>query len=96
MWFGIDDSSTSVHFPVYGSVTRIPAGWAGLGPQDGATPPMMTFSLDSAFYVFNLVANWAYTRWEVLNVATALVFCMMSNSFIVVCALDVCGLVVTS
>ena len=26
----------------------------------------MTFSLDSAFYVFNLVANWAYTRWDAI------------------------------
>jgi hypothetical protein len=66
MWFGIDDSSTSVHFPVYGSVTKVSEGWAGPGPQDGATPPLMTFSLDSAFYVFNLVANWAYSRWEVI------------------------------
>jgi dipeptidase len=66
MWFGIDDSSTSVHFPVYGSVTKVSQGWAGLGPQDGATPPLMTFSLDSAFYVFNLVANWAYSRWDAI------------------------------
>jgi dipeptidase len=65
-WFGIDDSSTSVHFPIYGSATRIPDGWSGLGPQDGATPPMMTFSMQSAFYVFNLVSNWAYTRWNVI------------------------------
>ena len=26
LWFGIDDSSTSVHFPIYGSSTRVPAG----------------------------------------------------------------------
>ncbi len=66
MWFGIDDSSTSVHFPVYGSVTTVSKGWAGLGPQDGVTPPLMTFSLDSAFYAFNLVANWAYSRWSAI------------------------------
>ncbi|CAE7830076.1 unnamed protein product, partial [Symbiodinium microadriaticum] len=66
LWFGIDDSSTSVHFPLYGSATRIPQGWAGKGPQDGVTPPMMDFSLDSAFYVFNLVANWAYSRWDAI------------------------------
>lgn len=66
LWFGIDDSSTSVHFPLYGSVTRISSGWAGLGPQDGVTPPMMEFSLQSAFYVFNLVANWAYSRWDAI------------------------------
>ena len=26
----------------------------------------MTFSLDSAFYVFNLVANYAYSRWDAI------------------------------
>ena len=66
MWFGIDDSSTSVHFPVYGASTKVSQGWAGPGPQDGATPPLMTFSIDSAFYVFNLVANWAYSRWDTI------------------------------
>mmetsp|Transcript_26971 Transcript_26971/g.45489 ORF Transcript_26971/g.45489 Transcript_26971/m.45489 type:complete len:164 (-) Transcript_26971:233-724(-) len=27
---------------------------------------MMQFSLDSAFYVFNLVSNWAYSRWDAI------------------------------
>ncbi len=27
---------------------------------------MMKFSLRSAFYMFNLVANWAYTRWDLI------------------------------
>jgi dipeptidase len=63
MWYGMDDSSTSVHIPIYGSITRIPEGWAGQGPQDGVPSPMMTFSLNSAFYVFNLVSNFAYYRW---------------------------------
>jgi dipeptidase len=66
LWYGIDDSSTSVHYPLYGSATRISKGWAGLGPQDGVTPPLMKFSLDSAFYVFNLVANFAYSRWNAI------------------------------
>lgn len=66
LWFGMDDSSTSVHIPIYGSATRISEGWAGPGPQDGVTPPLMTFSLDSAFYVFNLVADFAYHRWDLV------------------------------
>ena len=41
--FGVDDSSTTVHFPVYGSATRIPASFAGQGAQDGVVPPMMHF-----------------------------------------------------
>jgi len=66
LWFGVDDSSTTVHFPIYGSATTVPSTFAGKGPQDGVTTAMMTFSLQSAFYVFNLVANWAYTRWDLM------------------------------
>ena len=66
LWFGVDDSSTTVRFPIYSSATRVPESFAGRGPQDGVTPPMMKFSLDSAFYVFNLMANWVYTRWDLM------------------------------
>jgi dipeptidase len=66
LWFGVDDSSTTVRFPIYGSSTRVPEAFGGKGPQDGVTPPMMKFSFDSAFYVFNLVANWAYSRWDLI------------------------------
>ena len=27
---------------------------------------MMEFNIHSAFYVFNLVANWAYARWDLI------------------------------
>ena len=66
MWFGVDDSGTTVRFPIYGSATRVPPAFAGQGAQDGVVPPMMEFSLQSAFYVFNLVANWAYSRWDLI------------------------------
>jgi dipeptidase len=64
LWFGVDDAGTTVRFPVYGGNTMVPPAFAGKGKQDGVTPPMMEFSLDSAFYVFNLVANFAYPRWN--------------------------------
>jgi dipeptidase len=64
LWFGVDDAATTVRFPVYGCATTTPAGWGGQGPQDGVVPPVMTFSMDKAFHVFNLVANWAYPRWQ--------------------------------
>jgi dipeptidase len=66
LWFGVDDSATTVRFPIYGCSLKVPASFAGKGPQDGVVSPMMTFSLDSAFYVFNLLANWAYTRWSLI------------------------------
>jgi len=66
LWFGVDDSSTTAHFPIYGSATSVPASYAGKGPQDGVTPPVMFFNMQSAFTIFNLVANWAYSRWDVI------------------------------
>jgi dipeptidase len=57
LWFGVDDSSTTAHFPIYGSATSVPAAFAGKGPQDGVTPPVLAFNFQSAFTVFNLVAN---------------------------------------
>jgi len=66
IWFGVDDAGTTVRIPVYGSATKVPESFAGKGAQDGVTPPMMEFSMDSAFYVFNLVANWAYSRWDLI------------------------------
>lgn len=66
LWFGVDDSATTVRFPMFSSATSVPASFAGQGPQDGVTPPMMKFNMQHAFYVFNLVSNWAYSRWNVM------------------------------
>ena len=68
LWFGVDDSATTVRFPVYGSATRVPLAFAGKGAQDGVTPPLMEFDDEKAFDVFNLVANWAYSRWDLMYV----------------------------
>lgn len=67
IWFGVDDSGTTVRFPIYGSATRVPAAFAGKGAQDGVVAPMMEFDLQSAFYVFNLLANFAYNRWDLMS-----------------------------
>jgi dipeptidase len=63
LWFGVDDSSTTVRFPIYGCANEVPEAFGGEGAQDGVTPPVMTFDMKKAFSVFNLVANWAYSRW---------------------------------
>ena len=64
LWFGVDDSATTVRFPIYGAARKLPASFAGKGPQDGVVQPMMNFDLKKAFYVFNLASNWAYQRWS--------------------------------
>ena len=58
IWFSVDDTSTSCHFPAYATSTAIPISWA-LG-----TGSATEFELRSAFWIFNLVANYAYSRWN--------------------------------
>lgn len=82
IWFGVDDSGTTVRTPVYGSATSVPPTFYGKGPQDGVVPPMMKFSLDSAFYVFNLVANWAYTRWDLMQPEISATINQLENSLL--------------
>ena len=64
LWFGVDDSATTVRVPIYGAATRVPPSFAGQGPQDGLVSPMMKYDDSHAFWAFNLVANWAYARWS--------------------------------
>ena len=66
LWFGVDDSATTAHFPIYGGATEVPAAYAGASTADGLTPPVMKFDMQRANTVFNLVANWAYSRWNTI------------------------------
>lgn len=66
-WFCPDDSSTAVRAPFYTSITKIPASFGdpyGQMPAAavsyGAKADAYKMSLDSAFWVWNLVANIAY------------------------------------
>ncbi|MDE6217975.1 MAG: C69 family dipeptidase [Muribaculaceae bacterium] len=58
LWFGTDDTNTSVYMPFYCSMTEVPAQ---LGHGDIAT-----FDLNSNFWVNNLVANQAYHRYDLM------------------------------
>jgi dipeptidase len=60
-WFGVDDAASTVFTPMYASITKVPEAYAvGNGS-------MMDFSFDAAFWVFNLVSNFAYTRYNVIH-----------------------------
>ena len=56
IWFGTDDTNTSVYMPFYCSLTEVPAQ---LAPGD-----INTFSMDSNFWMNNWVANQAYNRYD--------------------------------
>ncbi len=56
LWFGVDDTYSTVYVPMYCGITEVPQAFAvGNGS-------MMEFTVESAFWVFNLVSNFAYTR----------------------------------
>lgn len=59
-WFGVDDANSSVYVPMYSGMTRVPETFA-VGNGD-----MLTFSDNSAFWVFNSVANFAYLKYNVM------------------------------
>jgi dipeptidase len=60
LWFGVDDTFYTVYSPIYCGITRVPETFA-VGNGD-----MMTFSDNSAFWVFNQVTNFAYSRTSLL------------------------------
>jgi dipeptidase len=59
-WFGVDDTFYTVYSPMYCGITSVPETFA-VGNGD-----MMTFSDNAAFWVFNQVSNYAYTRTSLL------------------------------
>ena len=59
-WFGVDDTYYTVYSPMYCGITSVPESYA-VGNGD-----MMTFSDNAAFWVFNQVTNFAYTRTSLL------------------------------
>lgn len=58
IWFGTDDTNTSVYMPFYCSLTEVPAQLA--------TGDINTFSMDSNFWMNNWVANQAYNRYDLM------------------------------
>ncbi len=58
LWFAVDDAATTVYVPMYAGIRSAPHNYA-VGTGD-----FKTFSWDSAFWVFNFVANWSYGRYK--------------------------------
>lgn len=60
-WFGVDDADGCVYAPMYCGIDKIPESYAvGNGS-------MIEWSETSAFWTFNLVTNWAYTRYNMIH-----------------------------
>ena len=60
-WFGVDDTDGCVYAPMYCGMTHIPYGYTwGNGS-------MISWDPKSAFWAFNLVTNWTYTRYDLIH-----------------------------
>lgn len=60
-WFGVDDTDACVYAPMYCGIKQIPDSYAvGNGS-------MISWSETSAFWTFNQLANWGYTRYKLIH-----------------------------
>jgi len=55
-WYGVDDTYSTVYIPIYCNNTDVPEMFKGSSIAD--------FSLESGFWIFNLVANHAYLMYK--------------------------------
>jgi dipeptidase len=58
LWFGVDDAATTQYVPMYCGMLSVPENFAE-GNGD-----MLEYSPTSAFWVFNLVSNMCYLRYN--------------------------------
>ncbi len=61
LWFGTDDANMTVFTPVYCCATQAPVCYTRV---DGAD--YITFSWNSAFWIYNWVANMVYPRYSLM------------------------------
>ena len=55
-WFGVDDAATNLYVPMYCRIKDVPECF-----KEG-NGDLYTYSPTSAWWIYNLVANWAYTK----------------------------------
>lgn len=56
IWYGVDDTYTTCYFPLYCGITEI--------PEPFTVGSLKKFSWESAWWIFNLVANYACLRYS--------------------------------
>jgi len=75
-WFGVDDAATTVFNPVYCGITEIPECFK-VGNGD-----LLTYSPTSAFWLFNQVANFCYSRYDLTSADALKVQTRLESSYI--------------
>ena len=59
-WFGVDDAASTVYVPMYSTITEVPECF-----QEG-NGDLYTYSPTSAWWTYNIVANWAYSKYSAM------------------------------
>lgn len=75
-WFAVDDAGFTVYVPMYSSITKIPH------PFEVGNGSLMEFTMESAFWIFNMVSNYAYTRYSDMHPEIAAVQKELHTEFI--------------
>ena len=60
LWFGVDDAATSLYVPIYSTISAVPECF-----KEG-NGDLYTYSPTSAWWTYNIVANWAYTKYSAM------------------------------
>ncbi|MBC8183555.1 C69 family dipeptidase [candidate division KSB1 bacterium] len=58
LWFSVDDTYSTVYIPMYCGIKEVPKSYA-VGTGD-----FQHFTWESAFWVFNFVSNYCYSRYS--------------------------------
>ena len=60
LWFGVADAASTVYVPMYSTITEVPECF-----KEG-NGDMYNYSPTSAWWTYNIVANWAYTKYSAM------------------------------
>jgi dipeptidase len=75
-WFGVDDAATTVFNPMYCGILEI-SEYYMVGNGD-----LLTYSPTSAFWLFNQVANFCYSRYDLTSIDALKVQKELESGFI--------------
>ena len=76
IWFGVDDTYSTVYCPIYCGVTQVPVCF-----EEG-NGSMSRYSETAAFWLFNRVANFCYLRYDSMIVDVQKVQRELENRFV--------------
>lgn len=60
LWFGVDDAASSVYVPMYCGINSVPLCFSD---KNGS---LLEYSSTSAFWAFNWVSNFAYSKYSLM------------------------------